>query len=101
MTAATDDTVARFQHDIATHQVVILRDDGVYRHIRFKRPTTMCMHFDLVTWPGYLCYSGDMGCFVFSRLDAPPAATARPSPCRAARPTGHSAAPKAPSAWSR
>ena len=69
MTAATDDTAARFEGDIATHQVVILRDDGVYRHIRFKRPTTMCMHFDLVTWPGYLCYSGDMGCFVFARLD--------------------------------
>lgn len=26
------------------------------------------MGFDLVTWPGYLCYSGDMGTFVFSRL---------------------------------
>ena len=24
--------------------------------------------FDIVTWPGYLCYSGDMGCFVFTRL---------------------------------
>jgi hypothetical protein len=26
------------------------------------------MHFDLITWPGYLCYAGDMGTFVFSRL---------------------------------
>ncbi|WP_417070762.1 hypothetical protein [Niveibacterium terrae] len=46
----------------------VLRDDGLYRHIRFREPGTMCMHFDLVTWPGYLAYSGDMGCYVFSRL---------------------------------
>ncbi len=26
------------------------------------------MHFDLITWPGYLCYTGDMGTFVFRRL---------------------------------
>lgn len=26
------------------------------------------MHFDLVTYPGYLVFSGDMGCYVFSRL---------------------------------
>ena len=50
--------------------MIVLRDDGVYRHIRFKKPGTGCMHFDLVTWPGYLCYSGDMGCYVFCRLNA-------------------------------
>jgi len=27
------------------------------------------MHFDLLTWPGYLCYTGDMGSFLFTRLD--------------------------------
>ncbi|HRD65697.1 MAG TPA: hypothetical protein PKY50_06030 [Candidatus Competibacter sp.] len=26
------------------------------------------MHFDLLTWPGYLCYTGDMGTYVFRRL---------------------------------
>jgi hypothetical protein len=24
--------------------------------------------FDIITWPGKLCISGDMGCYVFSRL---------------------------------
>lgn len=57
-----------FFTDIAKHEMIVIRDDGVHRHIRFKVPETTCMHFDLVTWPGYLCYSGDMGCFVFSRL---------------------------------
>jgi hypothetical protein len=46
----------------------VIRDDGEYRHVRFKKPGTYCMQFDLVTWPGYLAYSGDMGCYVFSRI---------------------------------
>ena len=62
-------TEAVFLKDVATHQMAIIRDDGVYRHVRFGRPGSYCMRFDLVTWPGYLAYSGDMGCFVFQRLD--------------------------------
>ena len=58
-----------FNRDIAQHEMQVIRDDGVNRHIRFKRPGTMCMHFDLLTWPGYLCYTGDMGTYVFSRLE--------------------------------
>jgi hypothetical protein len=61
-------TREQFLKDVGSHEVIVLRDDGVYRHIRFKRPGTGCMHFDLLTWPGSLCYTGDMGTFVFSRL---------------------------------
>lgn len=57
-----------FERDIAKHEMEVIRDDGVNRHLRFKRPGTMCMHFDLLTWPGYLCYTGDMGTYVFRRL---------------------------------
>ena len=59
----------QFTADIAQHQMQVIRDDGVSRHLRFKRPNTMCMHFDLLTWPGYLCYTGDMGTYVFRRLE--------------------------------
>ncbi|MDP4076214.1 hypothetical protein [Acidovorax sp. A1169] len=59
---------AEFLRDIAKHQINVIRDDGLYRHIRFSRPNSMCMHFDLITWPGYLCYCGDMGTYVFTRL---------------------------------
>ena len=59
----------QFTSDIAQHQMQVIRDDGVSRHLRFKRPNTMCMHFDLLTWPGYLCYTGDMGTYVFRRLE--------------------------------
>lgn len=59
---------ARFERNTADHRMTVLRDDGVYRHIHCAAPGTMCMHFDLITWPGYLCYTGDMGTFVFTRL---------------------------------
>lgn len=60
---------SRFLGDVSEHEMIIFQDDGVHRHIRFKKPGTGCMHFDLITWPGYLCYTGDMGTYVFSRLN--------------------------------
>ncbi len=62
-------TEQEFLKDVATHHIQILRDDGIYRHVRFARTGTNCYSFNLVTWPGYLAYSGDMGCYVFSRLE--------------------------------
>ena len=61
-------TEQSFLKDVANHEMHVLHEDGVYRHVRFKNPDSSCMHFDLITYPGYLVYSGDMGCFVFSRL---------------------------------
>lgn len=64
----TADITKQFSRDIAEHAIEIIRNDGIYRHIRFSQPNTSCMHFDLITWPGYLCYTGDMGTYVFTRL---------------------------------
>lgn len=61
-------TEQSFLKDVATHAMIVKKDDGLYRHLTFTRPGTNCYRFDLVTWPGYLAYSGDMGCFVFSRI---------------------------------
>ncbi|HEY3679008.1 MAG TPA: hypothetical protein VGL45_09830 [Bradyrhizobium sp.] len=61
-------TEQSFLKDVAAHQMTVVSENGVHRHVRFKRPGTYCMQFDLITWPGYLAYSGDMGCFVFARL---------------------------------
>jgi hypothetical protein len=58
----------RFARDIATHQMDVRHEDGLYRHVVFKRPDTVCMMFSLTTTPGRLVYAGDMGCFVFERL---------------------------------
>lgn len=63
--APTEET---FLADVKDHRLTIIRDDGVYRHIRLARPGTVCMHFDLIAWPGYLAYVGDMGAFTFTRL---------------------------------
>lgn len=57
-----------FKKQVSEHVMEVTSDNGVNRHIRFRKPGTMCMHFDLITWPGYLCYTGDMGTYVFSRL---------------------------------
>lgn len=58
----------RFLNEVANHEMTVLIDNGTHRHIRFRRPGTSCMGFDLVTWPGYLAVSGDMGDFMFTRL---------------------------------
>lgn len=61
-------TPETFLKDVADHQMQIIHEAGVYRHLRFHQPGTVCMHFDIITWPGRLCYTGDMGTFVFSRV---------------------------------
>lgn len=68
MSTDREKDIERFLRDVKDHQMQVLRDDGVYRHLRFKRPGTTCMHFDIVTWPGYLAYTGDMGAYVFTRV---------------------------------
>lgn len=59
----------RFAADIKNHEMIILRDDGVYRHLRFKKPDSFSYHFDLITWPNYLAITGDMGADLFCRTN--------------------------------
>lgn len=63
-----DSEKARFLIDVKDHQMRVIHESGVHRHLRFSAPGTMCMHFDIITWPGYLCYTGDMGTYVFTRV---------------------------------
>lgn len=62
------DTSSRFLVDTAFHRLEIIRDDGLYRHLRMKQPGTSCYYFDVITWPGYLTVTGDMGTWTFSRI---------------------------------
>lgn len=57
-----------FLSDVAGHRMTIHQDDGVYRHLQFSKPGTNCYRFDINTWPGYLCVTGDVGTWTFSRL---------------------------------
>lgn len=59
----------RFLKDVASHTMTILRDDGVNRHLRFRKPGSGSYWFDLITWPGALCIDGDCGTYVFRRIE--------------------------------
>ena len=65
----SDCTEQSFLKDVAKHEMIVLREEGVYRHVRFSIPGDSCYRFDIITWPGYLCYTGDMGTYVFRRLE--------------------------------
>jgi hypothetical protein len=69
VTSAREDAESRFPEDIAKHQMTIIREDGVYRHLRCAQPGTRNMSFDILTWPGYLAFVGDMGDYVFNRVE--------------------------------
>lgn len=57
-----------FLSDVANHKMTVMLDNGVYRHLRFSSGS-FDQQFDIVTYPWHLVFSGDMGCYVFSRLD--------------------------------
>lgn len=63
-------TEEQFLKDVATHEMTVLRDDGIYRHLRFRNPAcSWNQWFEIVTWPWRLVYTGDMGTFAFTRLE--------------------------------
>ena len=62
-------TEDRFLADTANHKMTVIRDAGVDRHIRFRKPGTICYGFDLITWHGHLCITGDCGTYVFQRIE--------------------------------
>lgn len=65
-------TEKQFLLDVKHHKMSIKHDDGVYRHVLFKRKykgVNEDVHwFELTTWPKHICISGDMGCYVLARL---------------------------------
>jgi hypothetical protein len=65
----SEPTEELFLKDVSSHEMKILLDSGVYRHLRFKQPGSSVAWFDIVTFPGHLAYVGDMGSFTFARLE--------------------------------
>lgn len=61
-------TEEHFRHAVREHELFILIDNGVYRHLRMKKPGTFAYSYDIVTWPGHLAISGDMDACIFTRL---------------------------------
>lgn len=61
------DIAARFARETAKHQLTVLHDDGLYKHLKFKQPGDSAYWFDLITVPGSLIFRGDGESFVFAR----------------------------------
>lgn len=57
-----------FDSQTDSHVLEIIRDDDVYRHLRCQAPGTIMWGWDVITWPGYLTVSGDLGHRVFRRV---------------------------------
>ncbi|GIH26015.1 hypothetical protein Aph01nite_43250 [Acrocarpospora phusangensis] len=57
----------RFAKETAEHELTILHNDGIYRHLRCKNPRHGMYWFDLVTWPGSLAIRGDVDGYIFTR----------------------------------
>lgn len=61
-------TEERFLSDTKDHAMKVVSDDGLHRQITFSRNESSVYRFDLITWPGHLCITGDCGTYVFSRV---------------------------------
>ena len=71
------DIAARFTRDTANHTMIVLHDDGLYRHLRFQDTTwrppltkplkSSFYWFDLITAPGTMIFEGDGESYVFRR----------------------------------
>lgn len=55
-----------FIMDTASHTFTIIKDDGLYKHLRYATPGDSLYAMSIVTWPGYLSVSGDVGDYMFS-----------------------------------
>lgn len=62
-------TLESFLKDVASHELTVNLDQGVFRDITIANPNTMEMHYNITTRPGYLMITGDIGSFVFTRLN--------------------------------
>lgn len=58
-----------FFESVKNHAMTIENDSGHHRCVHFGKLGSSDYHFRLVTWPGHLAISGDMGDFVFSRTE--------------------------------
>ncbi len=59
-----------FMEDVASHRMTALLDQGVYRHLDFRQADGSWNHgFHIITTPWRLIVTGDMGTWVFSRLE--------------------------------
>lgn len=59
----------RFYRETQHHELTVLHDDGLYRHLRMAPPKdkSSCFWYEIITWPGSLVLRGDGESFAFAR----------------------------------
>lgn len=64
-------TAEQFLKDVAGHQMEVLLDQGIHRHLKFRAVgrDSWNQWFEIITWPNSLTISGDMGTWTFSRVE--------------------------------
>lgn len=62
-----DPIAERFTRETAQHEMTILHDDGLYRHVKFMDPKNSGYWYELITAPNSLTFRGDGDSFVFHR----------------------------------
>lgn len=58
----------RFLEETKNHKLLIIKDDGIYRHLRMKSDS-FNMYYEIITYPEGLLIRGDMGTFIFERTE--------------------------------
>ena len=61
-------TYEQFLKDVSKHKLTIVMDEGVNRILKFN-DGSFNMAFQIVTFPGHLVYTGDMGTYTFERIE--------------------------------
>lgn len=61
-------TEERFLKDVANHKLRVVHDDGLHRHLVLSAGS-FNQRFTITTAPDTLLFTGDMGTFVFERLE--------------------------------
>ena len=62
---------ANFLEQTKNHQLTVIQDQGLYRHLRMHDPEQGSIwSWNIVTWPGFLATAGDIADgFMFSRVE--------------------------------
>jgi hypothetical protein len=59
-----------FEQSVVTHKMIVHRNEGLYRHLEFRREDGSGSDwFEVVTWPFGMVVRGWPGTYVFSRVE--------------------------------
>lgn len=66
---AEEHALKMFQLNCRDNVMEVALDQGVYRHLRFRKPGSGLYWYDIITTPGQLTIRGDMATYVFARTE--------------------------------